>query len=181
MVLSPDQACDFELLRRWQEGDKLAGNALYEQHRPLIVAFLRRMRVSDVDDVVQNTFVAFIESRDRFRQEASVRTFLLAIALRQLRVQVRQNARNARSHDSAVHANEVSPLSELGLVERELRLLEVLPTLDAKLQRVVQLKYWQGLTVPQVASLLSVPPGTVASRLRLAHQKLRELLGEDSQ
>jgi len=58
-------------------------------------------------------------------------------------------------------------------------ILEVLPTLDERHQRVLQLYYVDGLSCVVIAERLNVSVGTVWSRLFAAKKALRRALGED--
>ena len=53
--------------------------------------------------------------------------------------------------------------------------------LPAEQQTLISLSYTQGFTVPEVASILEIPEGTVKSRLYYARERLRELLKEEGQ
>src|SRR5689334_5395518 len=74
---------DHELLAKWQSGDNAAGNELCGRHFDAIYRFLE-YKVEDPHELVQNTFLKFVRSRDAFRGEASVRTYLFVIARREL-------------------------------------------------------------------------------------------------
>ncbi len=67
--------------------------------------------------------------------------------------------------DTAVHQRETTALLE-----------QALRALPEEQRLVVTLKDWGGLTFAEVATALDIPPGTAASRHRLAVAKLRELL-----
>ena len=64
--------------------------------------------------------------------------------------------------------------------EPELRLvvLDALATLPAKARAVVVLRYWEDLSVEQVADLLGCSPGNVKSQSARSLEKLRAVLGD---
>ena len=57
-------------------------------------------------------------------------------------------------------------------------LLRAVHSLPAAFRETVILHYWQGYGVEEIAAMLSVPPGTVSSRLSRARQKLEQILKE---
>lgn len=73
---------DLELLERWRDGDKRAGNELFRCHYGRVYRFFMNKTEGDIEMLVQDTFLACTEARDRFQNRSSFRTFLLAIAKR---------------------------------------------------------------------------------------------------
>ena len=171
---------DSELFERWRSGDAEAGGALFDRYFETIFAFLRnKVPKKDVADVVQKVFLAAVESRDRFRGEASVRTFLFAIARRQLMAFYYEQRRDRRLDFSEVtledlHPSPASLADEKG--ERRV-LLEALRKIPVELQVAVELYYWEGLRAKDLAVVLDIPEGTVRSRLRRALEALRVAVG----
>jgi RNA polymerase sigma-70 factor (ECF subfamily) len=51
---------------------------------------------------------------------------------------------------------------------------EALKTLSPRLREAVALRYGQGLTYREMGDVLNIPPKTAESRVRLAHQSLRQ-------
>jgi RNA polymerase sigma factor (sigma-70 family) len=173
---------DRELLLRWSDGDQRAGDELLGRHQEAVRAFLRRKAGADADELAQQTFLAFLEAKGRFRHESSVRTYLIGIAQRRLYEYYRRGERDLRSVPDAGLLGEdpSSPLVMLTAVERENKLRRLLKSMPPELRVVIHLHYWDGLTGAEAAALLDVPPGTVASRLRRAKTLLREHLQADS-
>jgi RNA polymerase sigma-70 factor (sigma-E family) len=64
-----------------------------------------------------------------------------------------------------------------GTAELRLVLLDALATLPAQARAVVVLRYWEDLSVDQVAGILRCSPGNVKSQSARALQKLRAVLG----
>ncbi len=73
-------------------------------------------------------------------------------------------------------SDEVAPDESASLRERELRVQAVLATLSAEQRQVVEMAYIDGLSHSEISERLSLPLGTVKSRMRLAYQKVRDAL-----
>lgn len=175
---------DFELLAAWREGDRSAGNALFDRHFDSIHRFFVHKVGDDVEDLVQRTFLGCVEARDRFRQLSSFRTFLFAIARNELRMFFRRKKKEAVVDFAVSSLAELSPSpSTLARHKGNTRLLlTALASLPVDQQLALELHYLEGLTGPEIAAILEIPEGTVRSRLRRACErvggKLVELGGE---
>ena len=80
-------------------GDEGAGNALFKRHFAAVYRFLEHKVDGDADEVVQDTFLACVKSRDRFRRQSSFRTFLFAIARHTLYAHLRRRASKGTTID----------------------------------------------------------------------------------
>src|SRR3954463_1558100 len=82
---SVGETTDAELIQRWKDGDQRAATALVERHSPALARFaVSQGARSDIDELVQDTFVRAFNSIDGFRGESSFRTWLLTIERRLL-------------------------------------------------------------------------------------------------
>jgi RNA polymerase sigma factor (sigma-70 family) len=172
--VNSDDTIDFELVQRLRDGEQHACEELLARHQAALRAFIRMRGPLEVDELAQRTIVAFLEAKDRFRQDASVRTFLIAIANRQIQVDRRRNARDF-SDLKLLAEQPALPLTQLISQEAESRLAQSLAQLPAELRQVIELYYWHDLSTTQIADRLSLALGTVASRLRRAKQQLRRM------
>src|SRR5215472_18214096 len=80
-----DDAVDRELIARWLNGDQRAATMLVERHAAALSRFAAAMggvTGSDVDELVQDTFVRAFNSLESFRGESSLRTWLFTIERR---------------------------------------------------------------------------------------------------
>ena len=59
---------DLELLDRWCAGDKTAGGDLFARHFDVVYGFFARKVDHDAEELVQETFVACVKNRDKFRR-----------------------------------------------------------------------------------------------------------------
>lgn len=169
---------DRELLEAWGMGDLGAGHRLFERHFDSLHRFFRTKTETAVSDLVQQTLLACLEGRERFRHEATFRTYLFQIARFQLYAHYR-----ARNRDRVFDAEQqsVGDLSETPsrmLVRREQtrRLLQALRAIPLDSQLVLELWFWEDLSGAEIAQVLELPEPTVRSRLRRAQLRLREQL-----
>ena len=170
---------DMELLARWRGGDEAAGQTLFENHFDAVYGFFcNKVGGESVDDLVQETFLGCVNSRDRFREEASFRTFLFAIAHRQM-MKYRKRWYKTRERGADFDLQRVEDLdksaSQLVVEHAEQALLvRALRRIPLELQVIVELFYWQNMTSAEIATILELPHGTVRSRLRRAREQLAE-------
>ncbi|MCF7955259.1 MAG: sigma-70 family RNA polymerase sigma factor [Phycisphaerae bacterium] len=79
-------AADKYLIDRIRSGDQQAWSQLIDRFRGRLVSFARAKvaQRADAEDVVQDTFIAFIKSLPSFRQESPVESYLFAILRRKI-------------------------------------------------------------------------------------------------
>lgn len=171
---------DDELLAGWRDGDNADGDAFFMRHFDALYRFFERKAALDVEDLIQRTFMSCVEARDRFRGDASFRTFLFAIARHQLMSDWRRRKRDSDIDFSVTSLQDLgpSPSRELGDKQDRRLLLAGLRRIPLDLQIAIELSYWEGLTGPEVATVLEIPEGTVRSRLRRARAALAKALAE---
>jgi len=173
---------DASLLSAWATGDRGAGAALVERHYDAVVRFFRNKAGDDADDLVQRTFLACAEAAGRHSSVVSVRAFLFGIARNVLYEHIRGRMRAQRIEpdfrESAIL--DLSPgVSTVAAKRAEQRtLLRALQHIPVELQLLLELYYWEGLGIEELAQVLEVPPGTVKSRLFRARGLLREAISK---
>jgi len=168
-------ASDSELLHAWRAGDRNAGNELFQRHFDAVYRFFRNKVDGGVEDLVQRTFAACVEGRDRFREEASFRTFLFAIAHNLLR----EHYRRGRRQPTPVDIDEVAivelgagPSSVLAARAEEQLLVQALRRIPLGSQVLLELYFWEQWTGAELGRFLGVPEDTARSRLRRAKKQL---------
>jgi RNA polymerase sigma-70 factor (ECF subfamily) len=172
---------DTVLMSAVSEGDTAALKVLYERHSPWIrVRLLRRCNDSEVvAEVVQDTFVAVWRGAARFRGEGAVAGWIWGIAAKRLISHLRRQRVTAE-----VLVAEADYRFESSAEERVLMSVEygdlgrALGALSPELRAVVQATVLDGLSTREAAQLLSIPRGTVKTRLHRAKRLLRAELVE---
>jgi RNA polymerase sigma-70 factor (ECF subfamily) len=167
---------DERLLRAWRDGDQEAGNALVDRHFSTVYRFFRSKVDDDVEDLTQRTFLASLEGLERLRRDRDFRAYLLGIARRLLLRRFRDQAIRGRyENPMMVSAAELggSPSQEVAAADERRLLLLGLRRIPLDLQICLELHYWEGMAVADIAEVLGVPPGTVKSRLHRAREQLR--------
>lgn len=172
--VSDDDASTFA---RWRAGDADAGRAFVRRHMPAVARFFAsKVGVEhEADDLTARTFELLLGKREEFRGEASPRTFLFAIAHNVLLGWVRDKQRGAARIDlGTVSAAALgpSPSSLLHAHRRDRLVLDALRAMPLDAQAILELTYFDGMSRAEVAEVMGVPAGTVASRLRRARELL---------
>lgn len=168
-------------MRRWVAGDEPAGRELVRRRLPDVARFFASKvgAAHDADDLTARTFELLLAKRHDFRGEASVRTFLFAIAHHVLLGWVRDRRRSeARVDLGSVSARDLgpSPSTLLHADRRRRALIDALRTIPLESQIVIELAHVEELSRSEIAAVLGIPEGTVASRLRRARTALAEAL-----
>ena len=170
---------DFDLLDRWRDGDKTAGQALFARHFDTLCGFFESKLDRDVDDLVQRTLLACVSSKDRFRKESSFRTYLFTVARHELFHYLRSRQRDGQRLDFSITSIAeilTSPASRMMKDAEKLRVVEALRRLPVEQQTLLELFYWQELDIEAISEVFELEPGTIRVRLHRARKKLRELL-----
>lgn len=174
------------LLEAWRGGDQEAGTRLFRRLFPQCRRFfVNKVPERDVDDLLQHTFTGMVEGRDRFRGDASLRTFMFAIARNVLLHYLRDFARKGSKHQVDVHLSSIamlglSPGSVLAHEQEHERVRRALQQVPVHFQTILELSYWEGLSSAQLAEVFDVEPATIRTRLHRARKALAKVLEQSA-
>lgn len=180
-AMADDPRSDEELFQAWAMGNDLnAGNLLFERYYKKIFRFFSKKINTGVEDLVQKTFEGLARAKDRFRGDAKVRTFLFQIARNQLAKAYRQKANRPDLDLGVTSLNDLGPsVSSYVETKGEYRLLlAALRHLPLDDQIVLELYHFEGMSGPEVASVLELGVPAVRGRLRRALARLRQKVEE---
>jgi RNA polymerase sigma-70 factor, ECF subfamily len=146
-----------------------------DQHFDFIWRLLRRLGVpaGDADDAAQEVFLVASRKLDLIH-DGSERSFLFGTALRIAAKAAEQRRRRSELDKIAAEDEPVSPAAPDELLERRRArelLDEILEAMPLDLRVVFVLFELEELTMAEIASMLGVPNGTAASRLRRAREE----------
>lgn len=171
-----------DLFERWAAGDSAAGSELFDLHFDSLYRFFRNKAGDAVEDLVQETMLACVRSKDSFRRDASFRTYLFTVARHELYAHFdKRRKKLAREEElGSLSAADLgtSPSGALAKRRDQDLLLRALRALPLDLQVALELHYFEDLDGPDMAAVLGVPEGTVRSRLRRAKEAARTKLEE---
>jgi RNA polymerase sigma-70 factor (ECF subfamily) len=172
---------DDELIAAVAAGDDTALRELFTRHAPWLAARLRAaLPPSDVEDVLQETFLAVWRGAGAYRPQGTPGASMWVIARNQAALLLRRCGPVTASLNGMGSLPEIPQAgldpSEAALARAEIAAaLAGLPGLDGD---VLRLMYVEDRPVAEVAALLGIPAGTVKSRAHRARRLLRLALGE---
>ena len=183
---------ELELLAAWQAGDSARGDILVRRHFVPVFRFFASKLPALAEDLTQRTFLRCTENRDRVDGERGFRGYLFGIARRVLMDHLRMHYAGSRFRSEDVALTEVTGQDLEAVVaqtEQERLVLEALQELPIDYQITLELHYWEGLELKEIAGATDVAVGTVKSRLsrgrdllarRIQKKAIRRELGEST-
>ncbi len=165
--------------------DRQAFAAVFKHFAPRVKAYLMRLGTSEAlaEDLVQETMVSVWRKAVLYDpSHAGVSTWIFTIA-RNLRVDHLRRKGLAIGADAdegeaeALRDESPQPDELLSTREREVRVREAMRQLSDEQAKIVRLSFFEEHPHARIAEELGIPLGTVKSRVRLAVNHLRRLLG----
>lgn len=172
-----DAERDAALISRCREGEQQAFTELVRHHLRGVLAMAYRLsgNVHDADDIAQETFLRAHRGLPRFDGRASFRTWLSRITVNTARTHGSRRARRDREVATEQHLLETvardTPSPRRAVPD-------LLDELSADHREVLVLFSGEGYSVAEIAALLSIPRGTVKSRICYAKRHLARLMKE---
>ena len=182
---------DATLIRRIAQAEPGALEELYDRYNRLVfgVALAILSDTSAAEEVTLDVFVRVWKGAATYQAErAKVSTWLAAIT-RHHAIDVLRGQRSKLDQKSLYlsdlpwqKASELSaPQEDLENNIQRARIRQAVEELPAEQREALILAYFKGYSHRQIADLLEEPLGTVKTRIRLAMQKLRDILAEQPQ
>lgn len=174
---------DETLLRRMAAGETEALSLLYTRYAAKLLGIGVRVLGdrAEAEDVLHDVFVEVWKRAADFDAARGSARAWLAVRMRSRCLDRNKSPRNARAvaFDEEVAATQRAPDVDPLLRGRRQRVRAAVSTLPGDQQTVLDLAYFQGLSMPEIGERLGVPSGTVKSRLFAARQRLIPLLQDE--
>ena len=170
------------LVKQFNQGDKYAFDRIVEQYSADIAVLANRLLgwPGDVEDIVQDIFLAAFIGLKNFRCDCNIRTWLFTITInkcrsyrykRMLRLKAFSQAAD-RIPPAQAHAADKMPM-DIETFERIRRAIKALP---AKSREPVVLRYLQELSNDQICRILGISKNVLQVRLNRARKRLQKQL-----
>ena len=160
---------------------------LVEHHQTLVFRTLARLtgQREGLEDLAQEVFLRLFRALPQFRGQARITTFLYRIAINVVNDEFRRREKARLSVPVEDRANELkSPLPNPAEALERNQLLEAVDAallqLDMRDRAILILHYQEGRSYEDIAAILSIPMGTVKTRLYRARERLKSMIKECS-
>ncbi|MHC4388709.1 MAG: RNA polymerase sigma factor [Planctomycetota bacterium] len=180
-----DKQTDAELLDRYAAGDEQAFREIVNRYKDGLYAFLRHFlnRQELVEDVFQETFLQLFTSRESYDPTRSLRPWLFTIAANKAKDALRKQQRTAAIPIgtiaqpeelsfgdvlNALTSDTTIPYDTLQRDETAVQVRKIIADMPENLREILILAYFNRFSYKQMAQILSIPIGTVKSRLHTA-------------
>jgi RNA polymerase sigma-70 factor, ECF subfamily len=175
---------DEQLARRVQRGDTSDLALLVQRHHSPLLGFLYRLTGGDrslAEDLTQEAFLRALRSIRQYHPTRRFKPWLYAIAVNV----ARDHFKRADTRYAAVLTDDeftalADPIElDESIVDDTQRVAVAIRALPVHQREVIILRYYQNLSLAEIAEALTIPIGTVKSRLSLGLRQLRLWLKDD--
>ena len=177
------------LIQRCLSGDEAAYVILYERHASLLyrLAYSLLQNREDAEEVLQDSFeYAFRKLANYDDRKSAFSSWLYRITVSRCRNKRRRkwlptSPLSLLTPQGIKDVDAAAPDELLEQTEQQQDVWAALGQLSPKLRETAVLRYYYGLQYKEIGQILSSSPKTAVSRMRLAHQTLRQIIGTDSE
>jgi RNA polymerase sigma-70 factor (ECF subfamily) len=188
--VNPDRAVDQKLVEKAQKGDKKAFGMLVEKYQRRLNRLLSRMvrDQSEIEDIVQDSFIKAYRAINNFRGDSAFYTWLYRIGINTAKnhlvklgkrpkamndVEIEEIENFEDAPDLRSHETPESSMMSREIVASVNQTIEALPN---ELKEAISLREMDGLSYGEIADLMNCPIGTVRSRIFRAREVIAEKL-----
>jgi RNA polymerase sigma-70 factor (ECF subfamily) len=177
---------DRELINQFREGSNrnYAFNLLVLKYQERLYWHIRKIVIShdDSDDVLQNTFIKAFEGLERFREDASLYTWLYRIATNESLTFLKKKSRrgflpigdNMEYLEKNLESDEYFNGEEI-----QMKLQKAIIRLPEKQRLVFNMKYFEEMKYEEISEILNTSVGALKASYHHAIKKLEKYLMED--
>lgn len=183
-MLSLADLNDKELIQRFRVNRNEAFNGIVVKYQERLYWHIRKMVIShdDADDVLQNTFIKAFQGLDKFREDASLFTWLYRIAtnesltfLKKERSRFFQPISDYQQHLERTLESEPHFDGD----ELQLKLQKAIIRLPEKQRLVFNMKYFDEMKYEEISAVLGTSVGALKASYHHAMKKIEQYLIQD--
>lgn len=176
---------DEELILLFQKEDREAFSQLVNRYKDRLVNFLFRYTGSrdEAEDIAQDTFLRLYRLKHTYKEVGKFSSWFYTIALNQAKSHIRDKRRHAaqplhqtfgdEERELDVKSEERLPDEQLMLEDEGRYIQRAINRLEEKHKEIIILRDIQDLEYEEIAGILSIPVGTVKSRINRARESLK--------
>lgn len=146
----------------------------------LKIAYLFVKNEATAEDIVQDVFISFYQKQEQYRQESSLRTYLVKMTVNRSHDYLRSWKSKRLSLFEKITGKTAyqTPETEALIKSTKQELVEALFTLSVQYREVLILYYFEDMSTVEIAQLIGCPEATVRTRLQRARKQLAETIGD---
>lgn len=181
-AMAPAELSDEALVQLMAEEDKRALKLLYLRHHDRVRRFVMRLtrNESTADEVVNEVFLEAWRHAGEFEGRSQVATWLMSIARFKAISECRRRSEAQLDDRTAAVIEDLSDTPSISMEKRQRS--DILQKCLAKLtpihREVINLTYYQGKKIEEVAQFTGAPVSTIKTRMHYARSRMADLLAE---
>jgi len=188
--VNPERAVDQKLVEKAQKGDKKAFGMLVEKYQRRLTRLLSRMvrDQSEIEDIVQDSFIKAYRAINNFRGDSAFYTWLYRIGINTaknylVKLGKRPKAMNDVEIEDIENFEDAQDLRNLETPESSMMSSQIITSVNQtieslpdELKEAISLREMDGLSYEEISDLMNCPIGTVRSRIFRAREAIAEKL-----
>jgi RNA polymerase sigma-70 factor (ECF subfamily) len=181
-IAAQSEASDEALIRSMADGDKRAFKMLYVRHHVRVFRFVMRLTGNEsiAEEVVNEVFLEAWRHAQDFKGRSQVATWLLSIARFKTLSECRRRSEAQLDEVAAAVIEDTSDTPSISMEKHQRS--DILQKCLAKLspihREVINLIYYQGKKIEEVAQCTDAPISTIKTRMHYARSRMAELLAQ---
>lgn len=173
------ETAEVEAVTRCQDGDREAFGWIVDQYGDLLFgsAVLMTRDRQLAEDLVQETLLSAWKSIGSFRRDKRLKPWIMKILVNHVRMHMRR--KRPATVDLRADSEQAAAAPEAARVELRHVLVTALGDLPQEQRQLIVLRYFAGLTVPEIAKATRLRQGTVKSRIHRGLERMKEAMTEE--
>jgi RNA polymerase sigma-70 factor (ECF subfamily) len=176
----PRDGSDEQLIERTAAGDRHAMDALYRRHHLRVYRFLLRLirDAANAEDLTSDVFIDVWKQAGRFEGRSQVTTWMLTIARHKAFRALRRRVNDPLDDEMLASIPDDADGADV-VIEKQRQssaLQQGLIQLSPAHREVIDLVYYHGRSIAEVAEITDAPQATVKTRMHYARKRLAELV-----